>query len=266
MEPDGPEMDRLVDVIAGELLAAGIRRLTRGQESIAALIDHTLLKPDATAGDLDLLCDEAARYGFATVCVNPVWVARCARRLRGTAVAVCSVVGFPFGATTSDAKAFETRRALFDGAREIDTVMNIGALRSGDVVLVQQDIEAVTRVCRDGGALSKVIIEAAFLSDEQKVTACALVKAACADFVKTSTGFGPAGATVHDVALMRRAVGAEIGVKASGGIRDLEALYAMVAAGASRIGTSSGVKIVQEAARAAEPATAPAMPSGSSWT
>ena len=159
---------------------------------------------------------------------------------------VCSVVGFPLGATTADAKHYETRRALFDGAREIDMVINVGALKSGDLRLVERDIEAVSAPCREIGALSKVIIEAALLTDEEKIAACTVAKAAGADFVKTSTGFGPGGATVADVALMRRVVGAEMGVKAAGGVRDLEGLQAMVAAGATRIGASAGVRIVQE--------------------
>jgi deoxyribose-phosphate aldolase len=173
-------------------------------------------------------------------------VALCARLLHGSRVRVCSVVGFPLGATTADTKHYETRRAIFDGAREIDMVINVGALKSGDLRVVERDIEAVTTPCRDTGAVSKVIIEAAFLTDEEKITACTLAKAAGADFVKTSTGFGPGGATAHDVAMMRRVVGQEMGVKAAGGVRDLEALKAMVAAGATRIGASAGVRIVQE--------------------
>jgi deoxyribose-phosphate aldolase len=173
-------------------------------------------------------------------------VRTCASLLAGSGVGVCTVVGFPLGATTADVKAFETRRAVFDGAREIDMVINVGALRSGDVRLVEQDIEAVTAVCRQTGAVSKVIIEAALLTDDEKVIACTLAKAAGADYVKTSTGFGPGGATVADVALMRRVVGPEMGVKAAGGVRDLEGLQAMVAAGATRVGASAGVKIVQE--------------------
>jgi deoxyribose-phosphate aldolase len=169
-------------------------------------------------------------------------------------VTVCSVVGFPLGATTADTKQYETRRALFDGAREIDMVINVGALKSGDLRLVERDIEAVTIPCRDAGALSKVIIEAALLTDDEKVTACTLAKAAGGDYVKTSTGFGPGGATAADVALMRRVVGEEMGVKAAGGVRDLEGLEAMVAAGATRIGASAGVRIVQES-RGERPAT-----------
>jgi deoxyribose-phosphate aldolase len=211
------------------------------------MIDHTLLKPDATRKDIEELCREAAQFHFATVCVNPTWVALAAGRLAGSGVKVCSVVGFPLGATTPDVKGYETRRAIFDGAREIDMVINVGALKSGDLRSVERDIEAVTTPCRDCGALSKVIIEAALLTDDEKVTACTLAKAAAADYVKTSTGFGPGGATAADVALMRRIVGAEMGVKAAGGVRDLDGLKAMIAAGASRVGASAGVKIVQEA-------------------
>ncbi|HEX7777599.1 MAG TPA: deoxyribose-phosphate aldolase, partial [Vicinamibacterales bacterium] len=185
-------------------------------------------------------------HRFATVCVNPCWVALCAARLRGTPVGVCSVVGFPLGATLADVKRIETERVIADGAREVDMVINIGALKSNDLRTVERDIEAVTAPCLDCGATSKVIIEAAYLTDEEKVTACALAKAAGATFVKTSTGFGPSGATVADVALMRRVVGHDMGVKAAGGVRDLESLKAMVAAGATRVGASAGVKIVQE--------------------
>ncbi|MGH9256920.1 MAG: deoxyribose-phosphate aldolase [Vicinamibacterales bacterium] len=210
------------------------------------MIDHTLLKPDATRQEIETLCREAQQYEFASVCVNPTWVALCARLLRDSPVKVCSVVGFPLGATTADAKHFETRRAIFDGACEIDMVINIGALKSGDLRVVERDIEAVTIPCHETKAVSKVIIEAALLTDEEKITACTLAKAAGADFVKTSTGFGPGGATAHDVALMRRVVGQDMGVKAAGGVRDLEGLKAMVAAGATRIGASAGVRIVQE--------------------
>jgi deoxyribose-phosphate aldolase len=215
-------------------------------DGVSGVIDHTLLKPDATRVDIEKLCREAAEFHFATVCVNPAWVATAAARLRGTGVGVCSVVGFPLGATTADVKNFETRRAIDDGATEIDMVINIGALKSADLRTVERDIEAVTDPCRQCGVVSKVIIEAALLNDEEKVTACTLSKAAGADFVKTSTGFGPGGATAADVALMRRVVGDDMGVKAAGGVRDLEGLRAMVAAGASRVGASAGVKIVQE--------------------
>jgi deoxyribose-phosphate aldolase len=178
--------------------------------------------------------------------VNPTWVAFAARLLRGTAVGVCSVVGFPLGATTPDVKQYETRRALFDGATEIDMVMNIGVLKSGDLHAVTRDIEGVTGPCRERGAVSKVIIEAALLTEEEKVTAATLTRAAGADFVKTSTGFGPGGATVADVMLLRRVVGEAVGVKAAGGVRDLDQMRAMVAAGATRVGASAGVRIVKE--------------------
>ncbi|MCA1586227.1 MAG: deoxyribose-phosphate aldolase [Acidobacteria bacterium] len=213
---------------------------------MAALIDHTLLKPDATAADIERLCAEASEFSFATVCINPTWVALAARLLRTTQVGVCSVVGFPLGATTPDVKQYETRRVIFDGAREVDMVINVGALKSADYRLVTADIEGVTAACRSAGVVSKVIIEASLLTDAEKVTASTLTKAAGADFVKTSTGFGPGGATVADVALMRRVVGEDIGVKAAGGVRDLEQLQAMVAAGASRVGASAGVRIVKE--------------------
>jgi deoxyribose-phosphate aldolase len=240
------------------LLDAGASRLglhaSGGRPGeVAAVIDHTLLKPDASREDIEKLCREAAEFSFATVCVNPTWVAFAARRLEGAVTKVCSVVGFPLGATTADVKRYETQRAIFDGAREIDMVINVGALKSNDLRLVERDIEAVAAPCREAGVLSKVIIEAALLRDEEKVTACTLAKAAGADYVKTSTGFGPGGATVADVALMRRVVGDDMGVKAAGGVKDYEALKAMVAAGATRVGASAGVRIVQES-RGAKPA------------
>lgn len=213
---------------------------------VAGIIDHTLLRADATSREIEALCQEAVQYGFASVCVNPAWVSACARVLRGSGVKVCSVVGFPLGATTSDAKQFETRRAIRDGAGEVDMVINVGALKSGDWLLVERDIEAVTGPCRDSGVVSKVIIEAALLTDEEKVTACVLAQVAGADFVKTSTGFGPGGAAAHDVELMRRVVGAAMGVKAAGGVKDLDDLRTMVEAGATRIGASAGVRIVQQ--------------------
>jgi deoxyribose-phosphate aldolase len=227
------------------VIDAGAARLgmhaTGGAPSgVAGYIDHTLLKPDASRQEIEKLCREAAEFKFATVCVNPAWVATCANLLRSTPVGVCTVVGFPLGATTPDVKNYETRRVIFDGAREVDMVINIGALKSNDLRLVEKDIEAVTSACREAGVTSKVIIEAAYLTDEEKIAACTLSKAAGADFVKTSTGFGPGGATVADVALMRRVVGEDMGVKAAGGVRDLDGLKAMVAAGASRVGASRG--------------------------
>jgi deoxyribose-phosphate aldolase len=235
----------------GGVLAAGATRLGLhaaggGAGEIAGLIDHTLLKPDATDAEIKQLCGEAREFAFATVCVNPTWVAYAARLLHESGAGVCSVVGFPLGATTPDVKQYETRRVIFDGATEVDMVINVGALKSGDYGLVSEDIEAVVTPCRAAHVATKVIIEAAFLTDEEKVTACTLARAAGADFVKTSTGFGPGGATVADVALMRRVVGEEMGVKAAGGVRDLAQLKAMVAAGASRVGASAGVRIVRE--------------------
>ena len=214
---------------------------------IAKIIDHTLLKPEATRDQIVQLCREARECGFAAVCVNPCYVKLAAELLRGSSVKVCSVVGFPLGATLPEVKAYEARRAIEEGATEIDMVINIGALKSGDLELVKRDIASVVDVCHAKGALCKVIIEAALLTDEEKVLACRLAKAAGADYVKTSTGFGPGGATVQDVALMRRTVGPEMGVKAAGGIRSYEAAKSMIEAGATRIGASAGVKIVQEA-------------------
>jgi deoxyribose-phosphate aldolase len=245
--------DRLAGVLEAGATRIGVHASGGASGSVASMIDHTLLKPDAVRREIEQLCREAADYKFATVCVNPTWVALCAQLLQNTAVDVTSVVGFPLGATTPDVKQYETRRAIFDGAREIDMVINIGALKSGDLRLVERDIEAVTAPCREAGATSKVIIEAALLTDEEKVTACTLAKAAGADFVKTSTGFASGGATPADVALMRRVVGEAMGVKAAGGVRDLEGLQAMVAAGATRIGASAGVRIVQES-RGQQPA------------
>ena len=213
---------------------------------LSALIDHTLLKPDATEDQIRKLCAEAAEYKFATVCIQPTWVRFAARQLHGTGVGVCTVAGFPLGANTPDVKAYETRRAVFDGATEVDMVINIGALKSRDYQTVEDDIRGVVRACREGGALSKVIIEAALLDDDEKVKASTLAAAAGADFVKTSTGFGPGGATVEDVALMRRVVGEKMGVKAAGGVRDRATAKQMVQAGATRIGASAGIRIVKE--------------------
>jgi deoxyribose-phosphate aldolase len=233
------------------LLEAGATRLglhaAGGRPGdVASLIDHTLLKADATRAEIETLCREAAEFSFATVCINPTWVSLAAKLLRGSGVGVCTVVGFPLGATTLDVKQYETRRVIFDGAAEVDMVINIGALKSGDVRTVERDIEAVASTCREAGVLSKVIIETALLTDEEKVTASTLAKAAGADYVKTSTGFAKAGATPEDVALMRRVVGPDMGVKAAGGVRDYEQVKAMQAAGATRVGASAGVKIVRE--------------------
>jgi deoxyribose-phosphate aldolase len=238
--------DRLRGVLEAGATRLGMHATGGAPGGVATMIDHTLLKPDATRADIEKLCREAAEFRFATVCINPTWVALAAARLRGTGVGVCSVVGFPLGATTPDVKHYETRRVIFDGAAEVDMVINVGALKSGDLRIVERDIEAVVAPCREARVLSKVIIEAALLNDEEKITACTLARAAGADYVKTSSGFGPGGATAADVALMRRVVGAEMGVKAAGGVRDLAGLQAMVAAGATRVGASAGVKIVQE--------------------
>jgi deoxyribose-phosphate aldolase len=238
--------DRLRGVLDAGATRVGLHATGGAPAGVASLIDHTLLKPDAQRSEIEELCREAVQFTFATVCINPTWVALAARLLAGSGVGVCSVVGFPLGATTCDVKGYETQRAIFDGAREIDMVINVGALKSGDLRCVERDIEAVVGPCRASNALSKVIIEAALLTDDEKVTACTLAKAAGADYVKTSTGFGPGGATAADVALMRRIVGADMGVKAAGGVRDLEGMKAMIAAGASRVGASAGVKIVQQ--------------------
>lgn len=236
----------------GRLVGHGAERFglqagtTAYPREIARRIDHTLLKPDATRAQIETLCAEAREHGFATVCVNPTWVRLCADLLRGSETRVCTVAGFPLGATPGAVKAFETARVIEDGASEVDMVMNIGALKSGDYRLVERDVAGVADTCRERGALSKVIIETALLSDDEKVKACVIVKAACADFVKTSTGFASGGATAADVALMRRVVGPEMGVKAAGGVKDLKSAEAMIEAGADRIGASVGVKIVQE--------------------
>ncbi len=216
-------------------------------EELARTIDHTLLKPDATGEQIAHLCTEARRYRFAAVCVNPTHVKQCVQLLRDTDVAVCTVVGFPLGATLTEVKVFEAERVVDEGAGEVDMVMNVGALKSQDHGLVERDVAAVAQACHHRDALLKVIIEAALLTDSEKEIACRLAKVAGADFVKTSTGFGPGGATVEDVALMRRVVGPTVGVKAAGGIRTCAAARAMIAAGANRIGTSSGVRIMQEA-------------------
>lgn len=213
----------------------------------ASLIDHTLLKPEANEADIRKLCDEAAQFGFASVCVNPTWVKRAAAFLKGTGVPVCTVIGFPLGATLPDVKAYEARRAIFDGAREVDMVINVGALKSGDICAVEDDIRAVAGAAHENGILCKVIIETALLTDPEKVSACIAAKNAGADFVKTSTGFSKGGATVEDIALMRNTVGSTLGVKASGGVKGIDDARAMFEAGATRIGASVGVKIAQEA-------------------
>ncbi len=211
---------------------------------VARYIDHTMLKPEATTAEIDQLADEAKEFGFASACVNPIWVKRVADRLRGSDVRTTAVIGFPLGANTPEIKAMETRRALRDGAREVDMVINVGALKSGDYDLVRKDIEKVVDAAHEGGAIVKVILETSKLSDEEKVIASAIAKDAKADYVKTSTGFGGGGATVFDVALMRETVGPDMGVKASGGVRTAEEVEDMIAAGATRIGASAGVQII----------------------
>jgi deoxyribose-phosphate aldolase len=235
----------------GHVISAGAERLTSSlggiphDPSVAHLIDHTLLKPDVTPDEIAQLCYEARKFGFASVCINPGHVKLAADLLEGSAVKVCTVIGFPLGATAPSVKVFETENALREGATEIDMVINIGALKGQDHTLVARDIQGVVRAANAAGALVKVIIETALLSEEEKVTACLLAKEAGADFVKTSTGFSGGGATVEDISLMRRVVGPDMGVKASGGVSDYDDAKHMVDAGATRIGASAGVKIVQ---------------------
>jgi len=236
-----------------DVVAAGASRISYNGSGadvptdLAGFIDHTLLRADASAAEVDQMCDEAIRFSFASVCVNPAWVRRVAENLRGTDVLTCSVVGFPLGAHTPEIKAMEARRALREGAREIDMVVNIGAIKSGDWITVEKDIAGVADACREAGAVCKVIIEAAMLEDEEKVLVSRIARKAKAHYVKTSTGFGPGGATVYDVALMREAVGPEMGVKASGGIKTAQDAKDMIAAGATRIGASAGIEILAEA-------------------
>jgi deoxyribose-phosphate aldolase len=235
----------------GRVMSAGATRISASlgnlpdDPSVARYVDHTLLKPDATKDQIAQLCYEARKYEFASVCVNPTHVKLCADLLNGSTVKVCTVIGFPLGASSPDVKAFETETALRDGATEIDMVINIGALKAKDYDLVAKDINGVVRMAHASGAIVKVIIETALLDEDEKVTACLLSKEAGADFVKTSTGFSGGGATVEDITLMRRVVGPEMGVKASGGVKSYEDAKNMVMAGATRIGASAGVKIVQ---------------------
>lgn len=235
----------------GNVVSAGAERLssTLGvipqDLKLANMIDHTLLKPDATQQEIAQLCFEARKHGFASVCINPTWVSLCAQLLQGSAVKVCTVIGFPLGATAPEVKAFEAQTAIKQGATEIDMVINIGALKARDLELVGKDIRGVVKASHANGAIVKVIIEAVLLTDEEKTIACLLSKEAEADFVKTSTGFASGGATVHDVELMRRTVGPGMGVKAAGGVRTFEDAESMIKAGATRIGASAGVKIIQ---------------------
>ena len=215
------------------------------KKTIASMIDHTLLKPEATPAQIEKLCAEAAEYHFASVCVNPVYIPLAARLLKGTGVKVCCVVGFPLGAIAPEQKAAEAASCAAMGAEELDMVIHVGAAKAGDWALVQRDIEGVVKAA--AGHTVKVIIETCLLTDEEKVKACEAAKAAGAHFVKTSTGFSTGGATTHDIALMRKTVGPEMGVKASGGIRDYETAMAMIEAGANRIGASAGIAIVAAA-------------------
>jgi deoxyribose-phosphate aldolase len=248
----------------GQVMSAGAERISSNLGSIpddlsvAKYIDHTLLKPEATAEQITQLCLEAAKYNFASVCVNPNRVKQCADLLRGTPVKVCSVIGFPLGTHTPEIKSAEARQALSDGATEIDMVINIGALKDRDLELVARDILAVVKPVHEAGCLLKVIIETALLTDEEKQIACLIAKEVGADFVKTSTGFSTGGATVEDVALMRRTVGPLLGVKAAGGVRTREDLDKMVKAGATRVGASAGVRIVQSGEKEEKSAAAPA--------
>ncbi len=239
------DVERIVD--AGASRIGIVLGETATAHDWASLIDHTLLKPEASESDIKKLCNEAIEFGFASVCVNPAWVKQAAEFLKGSNVPVCTVIGFPLGATLSDVKAYETRRAIFNGAREVDMVINIGWLKSGDDCAVEEDIRRVAEAAHENGILCKVIIETALLTDEEKVRACLASKNAGADFVKTSTGFAKGGATVEDVNLMRRIVGRSLGVKASGGVKGIDDARKMFEAGATRIGASVGVKIAQEA-------------------
>lgn len=239
-------MHRIVD--AGAARIGLVLGETATASDWASLVDHTLLKPEATETDIKKLCAEAAQYGFASVCVNPTWVRTAACALKGSRVPVCTVIGFPLGATLPDVKAYEARRAISHGAREVDMVVNIGMLKSGDDCAVEYDIRQVVEAAHEFDVICKVIIETALLTDEEKTRACLAAKRAGADFVKTSTGFAKGGATVADVALMRRIVGRDLGVKASGGVKGIEDARQMINAGATRIGASVGVKIAQEAA------------------
>jgi deoxyribose-phosphate aldolase len=248
---DGSCTENCADKV-DKVVQAGATRLTSSlgtrphDNGVARMIDHTLLKPDASQDQIAQLCYEARTHHFASVCVNPAHVKLCAQLLKGSDVAVCTVVGFPLGATPATVKAYETQQAIRDGASEIDMVINIGALKSQDYRTVYEDIASVVRAAHAGNAIVKVIIEAALLNDEEKVIASQLSKAAGADFVKTSTGFGPGGATVADVALMRRVVGPAMGIKAAGGVKNYADAQAMISAGATRIGASAGVRILQE--------------------
>ena len=223
---------------------AGVERAGGIDPDLARMIDHTMLKAEATPAEIEQLCAEAKKYSFASVCINASYVPLCARLLAGTPVKVCTVIGFPLGATATAAKAFETEQAIRDGAQEVDMVINVGMLKGGDYAYIEKDIAAVASTARRFRVLSKVILETGLLTDDEKIKACVLAQRAGADFVKTSTGFGKGGATAGDIALMRRVVGSAMGVKASGGVRSREDALLMVTSGADRIGASASVKIV----------------------
>lgn len=218
---------------------------TLSVEQLAGMIDHTFLKPFGTEENIQMLCAEARQYQFAMVAINPAEVTTCVQLLAGSGVRTGAAIGFPLGQTTTECKAFETRDAIAKGATEIDTVINVRALQKGQLDIVQKEIEDMVAICRPAGVICKVILETCYLTDKEKETVCLIAKEAGVDFVKTSTGFGTAGATVHDVELMRRVVGPAIGVKAAGGIRDLDTALALIQAGATRLGTSSGIAIVE---------------------
>ena len=255
------DKDQLIDSIVSEVMnrlssklpdivekrtsgASSSRPAPSPPDDLAKYIDHTLLKPEATLEQIDELCDQAVEHGFYSVCVNSSWVEHCVRRLQGTDVRTCAVVGFPLGAMDARSKGFGARNAVAAGAKEIDMVINVGALKAKDLKTVEEDVRSVRRACRPGIIL-KVILETALLTDEEKILACQIAKRAGANFVKTSTGFSKGGATVADIALMRKTVGPDLGVKASGGVRSYEDAMKMIQAGATRLGTSSGVAIVQ---------------------
>lgn len=239
----GPEETRAL-AEAGASRVVATMGYCPASDGLASLIDHTLLKPDASRDEVEQLCREAAQFCFASVCVNPNWVALCREMLRNSGVKVCTVIGFPLGAHLPDVKAYETRRAIEQGAEEVDMVINIGALKSKDYALVEQDIHGVVQAAGKS-AMVKVILETTLLTHDEKIMGCSLSKAAGADYVKTSTGFAGGGATVEDVQLMRETVGPEMGVKASGGVRTRDDAEKMVAAGATRLGASAGVKIIR---------------------
>lgn len=257
-------LDELVAHAIASVKAAG--RIPRpsftprlGVRELAGLIDHTLLKPDATAEQVRAICAEGLLHHFASICVNPTWVPLVVELLAGSDVKACAVAGFSLGATLPAVKAFEAQQVVELGAKEVDMVMNVGKLKDGDFRLVYEDIAGVADACHEGGALLKVIIETGLLSEEEKVAACVITREAGADFVKTATGFNGGGATAPDIALMRFVVGPQMGVKAAGGVRTLSDALAMVAAGATRIGTSGGVKIMEELSGARDAASAPSV-------